>query len=68
MLQSGSKRKESDWRRMHNEGLYNVFCSVVKAKGMGWSKYVAHVAENQKYIGNFGRKTRMEGIFWETQA
>ena len=47
----GSKREgvTVDWRKLHNEGLQDLWCSpnimVIKLRTMRWARHVAHMGE-----------------------
>jgi hypothetical protein len=50
----GSKRDEvaGEWRRLHNEELYALYCSpniiwVIKSKRLRWAGYVARMRESR---------------------
>ena len=50
----GSKRDEitGEWRRLHNEELYALYCSpniirVIKSRRLRWTEYVARIGESR---------------------
>jgi len=50
----GSKRDEEtrEWRKLHNEELYHLYCSpniipVTKSRRMGWVGHVARMADRR---------------------
>jgi hypothetical protein len=58
----GPKRDEvtGDWRKLHNEELYNLYSSpnrMIKSRRMRWSGHVARK----------GRKGMHIGYWWESQ-
>jgi hypothetical protein len=49
-----TKRDEvtGDWRRLHNEELYDLYCSpnifrVMESKGKRWAGHVAHIRDRK---------------------
>jgi hypothetical protein len=59
----GPKRDEAteEWRKLHNEGLYNLFteyCSVVKLRGMTWASHVARMDERRDVYRNMVGKPK----------
>jgi hypothetical protein len=54
----GPKRDEvEDWRKLHNEVLYNVYCSqniirMIKSSMMRWAGHVM-------YVGNVGNEYKV---------
>ena len=54
----GPKRDEvtGEWRRLHNEELYNLYCSpnilwVITSQRMKWAGYVAHLGKDRGVFG-----------------
>ena len=64
----GPKRDEvtGEWRRLHNEELYVLYCSpniirvvVMESRGMGWLGHVARMGDRRgTYRGLVGRPGR----------
>jgi len=60
----GSKRNEvtGEWRILHNEELYDLYCSpnivrVMKLRRMRWAGHVAHMEEEERCIQDLYGKT-----------
>jgi hypothetical protein len=60
----GPKRDEvtGEWRRLHNEELYDLYCSpnvirVVKSKRMRWAVYVVSLEDRRGVYSVFGGET-----------
>jgi hypothetical protein len=63
----GLKRDEviGSWRKLHNEELYNLYCSpsiirIIKSKKMTWVGHVARMGRSEMHIG-FWCKRHKEG-------
>jgi hypothetical protein len=58
----GSERDETgEWRRLHNEGLNNLYWSpkivrVIKSRKMRWARHVVRMGRGEAYTG-FGGET-----------
>jgi hypothetical protein len=49
-----------DWRELHNEELYSVYCSpstimMIERRSVKWTEHVTYVGGDQKWIQNFGQ-------------
>ena len=63
----GSERDKvtGEWRKLHNEELYNVYSSpnfiwVIKSRRMGWAGHVACMGTGEVYTGVFWGDLRVE--------
>jgi hypothetical protein len=50
-----------EWRKLHNEELYDLYCSpnivwVIKSRKIGWAGHVAQM-EGKRCVQGFGRET-----------
>jgi hypothetical protein len=60
----GPQRDEvtGEWRKLHNEELYDLYCSpnivrVIKSRRMGWAGHVARVGVGERLIQGFRGET-----------
>jgi hypothetical protein len=70
----GSERDEEteEWRRLHNEGLNNLYWStkivrVIKSRKIRCARHVAHMGK-ERHIRVFGGETWGKETAWENQA
>jgi hypothetical protein len=71
----GSERGEvtGEWRRLHNEELYGLYCSsyivrVIKSKGIKWAGHVARIGERKGALRVFGGETGRKKATWKNQV
>jgi hypothetical protein len=62
---SGPKRDEvaGSWRKIHNEKLYNLYCSpniirLINSKRTRWAEYVAQIRKERNAHGIFVGKAK----------
>jgi hypothetical protein len=51
-----SKKKIGKWRKLHNEGLHNLYCSpsiirMIKSRRMRWAGHAARMGIRGMHIG-----------------
>jgi hypothetical protein len=61
ILGAKGEKMEGDWRRLHNEELYNLYASpniirMIKSRTMRCAGHVARMGGMKKCIQNFHRK------------
>ena len=70
----GSKRDQvtGEWRRIHNEELYDPYISLnimsVNSRKMRWTGHIARVEERQGAYRILVRKPESKENTWKTQA
>jgi hypothetical protein len=69
----GTKRDEvmGEWRKLHNEELYNLYSSPnimkqIKSRRMRWAGHVARMGE--ECVQGFDGKARRKDSTWTTKA
>jgi len=71
----GPKRNEvaGEWRRLHNEKLYDQYCSTnivraIKSRKMRWTGHVARMGKRRGVYRVLVGKPEGKELTWKTQA
>jgi hypothetical protein len=71
----GAKRDEvtGEWRKLHNEELYDLYCSpniirVIKSRRMRWAGHIAIMGERKGVYMVLVGKSEGKETTWKTQA